>query len=356
MVETVLIFPAGHPGGADYRARAVAAGHRVIGASSLPNDPARAAYEDWARLPMVNDPAFDDALKALIAQHGIGSIYTPHYVVWTHLSKVLETLAPGVALTGTSSLEETEKAYRELQAGFAGHRPLPFDPALPPRPALPPLELAGLMRLTETISGMSSVEKMLAVIDIVACAPKGDIVEIGSWWGKSAAMFCLLSKRWDIGPVLCCDPWSVETLAQGDALLDAASGVGDMDEALRIFQINLAPLADGRLNFLRGASASGAATYRPGLTVDTPTFGKVAYEGAISVLHIDGNHAYDYVEEDSRLWTPHVKPGGWIIFDDYFWVFGDGPRRVGDAYVRDNADRIQTSFAAGKALFVQLKA
>jgi hypothetical protein len=355
LAETVLIFPAGHPGGAEYRARAVADGRRVIGASSLQHDPASAAYEDWVRLPLVNDPAFAGALKALIEQYGINAIYTPHYVVSMYLTKELAAIAPGVSLSGVSSLDETEQGYRDLQAGFAQVRPLTFDPAIPPRPALPPLELAGLMRLTETISGMSSVEKMLAVIDVVACAPKGDIVEIGSWWGKSAAMFCLLAKRWDIGSVLCCDPWSVEALAQGDALLDAASAAGDMDEALKIFQINLAPLADGRLNYLRAASADGAAQYRPGLAVETPTFGRVAYEGQISVLHIDGNHSFENADEDARLWTPHVKPGGWIIFDDYFWVFGDGPRRVGDAYVRDNADRVQTSFAAGKALFVQLK-
>jgi hypothetical protein len=356
LAETVLIFPAGHPGGAEYRARAVAEGHRVIGASSLPYDPASAAYEDWARLPLINDQGFAEALKALIAQYDVSSIYTPHYVVWMHLSKELANIAAGVSLSGVSSLAETERSYRDLQAAFAPIRPLPFTPAMTPRAALPPLELAGLMRLTETISGMSSIEKMLAVIDIVACAPRGDIVEIGSWWGKSAAMFCLLAKRWDIGAVLCCDPWSVEALAQGDAVLDAASQTGDMDEALKIFQINLAPLADSRLNYLRDTSADGAARYRPGLVVETPTFGAVRYEGQISVLHIDGNHAFERVDEDARLWTPHVKPGGWIIFDDYFWVFGDGPRRVGDAYVRDNADRVQTCFTAGKALFVQLKA
>jgi hypothetical protein len=352
----VLIFPAGHPGGAEYRARAVAEGRRVIGASSLKADPAANDYAEWARLPLVNDPAFAAALARLIAEYGVGSIFTPHYVVWAYLSKELEKIAPGVSLVGLSSLDEIEQGYRKLQAQFESVRPLPFEPALPPRPQIPPLELAGLMRLTETISGMSSVEKMLAVIDVVRCAPRGDIVEIGSWWGKSAAMFCLLAKRWDIGAVLCCDPWSAEHVAQGDPLLDSASTAGDLDGALRIFQINLSPLADGRLNYLRAPASDSAPKYKPGLTVASDTFGSVTYEGRISVLHIDGNHAFEQADADCRLWSPHVKPGGWIIFDDYFWVFGDGPRRVGDAFVRDNADRVQTSFAAGKALFVQLKA
>ena len=142
---------------------------------------------------------------------------------------------------------------------------------------------------------------------------------------------------------------------QGVREVRLASATADMDEAVRIFEINLSPLAGGRLNYLRATSAAGAAQYRPGLRVTTEAFGEVAYSGGIAVLHIDGNHSYEHAAEDARLWTPHVKPGGWIIFDDYFWVFGDGPRRVGDAFLEED-DRIQVSFVAGKALFVQLKA
>jgi cephalosporin hydroxylase len=221
---------------------------------------------------------------------------------------------------------------------------------------LKPVEFAGLLRLVDTVPGMSDRDKINAVTEMMRHAPPGDVVEIGSWWGRSAALFVWLARRYGVGPVLCVDPWLSEALPQGVAVLDRASAAHDTDEALRIFEINLAPLAQGGLNYLRAYSAQGAARYGAGLEVETEVFGRTAYTGEIAVLHIDGNHAYERVEEDARLWTPHVKPGGWIIFDDYVWAFGDGPRRVGDAFLRDESHRIALSFVIGTALFVQLAA
>jgi hypothetical protein len=357
MGTTALIFPAGQPGAEEGRIQALAEGRKVVGASSLAADPARRAYDTWEWLPYVSDPAFEGALAALVRKHEIGLIDTQHYVVFNHLEARLGEIAPGVELRGGSTLFDHEKTYRALQARIAVTGRTPFyAPALPPKPDLSDIVRAGLFRQAETISGMSSEEKLLALVDILRCAPAGDIVEIGTWWGKSAAVFVMLAHRFDTGSVLCVDPWASEALSQGDAILDAASALADMDAAFRIFQINLAPLALGRLNYIRATSAGAAARYGPGLEVRTETFGSVRYSGAIAVLHIDGNHTLEHAEEDMRLWTPHVAPGGWIIFDDYFWVFGDGPKQVGDAFLDREAARIQFSFVAGKALFVQLKA
>lgn len=45
---------------------------------------------------------------------------------------------------------------------------------------------------------------------------------------------------------------------------------------------------------------------------------------------------------------------GWIVLDDYTWSIGDGPRRVGDEFLRSDNIRICTSFVMGGALFIQL--
>jgi hypothetical protein len=357
MGTTALIFPAGQPGAEQGRVQALAEGRRVIGASSLASDPVRGDYDTWEWLPYVSDPAFTASLAALVRKHDIGVIHAPHYVVWRHLNERLDEIAHGVQLRGGTTMIDHEKAYRALHDRIAALDRAPFyAPALPLKPDLSDIVRASLFRQVETISGMSSEEKLLALVDILRCAPAGDIVEVGSWWGKSAAMFVMLAHRYKAGPVLCVDPWASDALPQGDEILDAASATADMDEAFRIFQINLAPLAQGRLNYIRAPSAGGAAQYGPGLEVRTETFGAVRYSGRIAVLHIDGNHALKHADEDMRLWTPHVAPGGWIIFDDYFWVFGDGPKQVGDAFLEREAERIQFSFVAGKALFVQLRA
>lgn len=355
MGEAVLVFPGGMSESLAYRDRAKAMGLRVIGASSLDHDPAEGAYEAWERLPFVNDPGFDAALAEVVERHAVAQVHTPHYVIRKHLLERLGRIAPGARLSAVDSPEESERPYRALRERVAKARPPGFWPAFPPQPALNEVERAGLIRLIETIPGSCSPEKMLAVMEAMRHAPKGDVVEIGSWRGRSAALFVLLARRYGVGKVLSVDPWDVAALPQGDALLDSASAAYDAEESLRIFEINLAPLAEGWLNYIRGRSDDAAVRYGPGLTVDSAAFGATSYEGRIGVLHIDGNHTLDQVERDCANWTAHVVPGGWIIFDDYVWGWGDGPRIVADAFVAREAERIAAHFVAGQALFVQLK-
>jgi predicted O-methyltransferase YrrM len=357
--EAVLIFPAGLPDALDYQSRAQALGQRVVGASSLAFDQAKNNYADWATLPFVHEDGFDDALAETVRRHDIGAIYTSHFVIWKYLSERLEEIAPDTRLIGGQTLLDGEAAYRKLRQRLADD-PLAAAPfyasAVPARPALSEAERIGLVRLVGTISGMCSEEKVLALIDALRHAPEGDIVEIGSWWGKSAAAFAWLANRYQLGAVLCVDPWEKEAQRQGTAIVDTASDALDTDEAVRIFEINLAPLAFGRLNYVRDKSANVGRRFGPGFEAETGAFGRTSYTGQIAVLHIDGNHAYEHVAEDAEVWIPHMKPGGFIIFDDYVWPFGDGPKRVGDRYVEDNAERIAFTFVSGTALFVQLKA
>jgi cephalosporin hydroxylase len=45
----------------------------------------------------------------------------------------------------------------------------------------------------------------------------------------------------------------------------------------------------------------------------------------VGLLFIDGDHAYEGVKRDWELYSPLVKPGGWIAFHDIV----DGPRTGG---------------------------
>jgi len=353
--EAVLIFPAGMAQGLAFRDRARQLGMRVIGASSVDGDPARDQYETWEDLPYVNDPGFDTALADLVRRHGISIVHTPHFVVWRHLSEHLAEIAPSAQLSSADLPEDHERAYQALRARVAAATPPVFEAAFPPKPALSALERTGLIRLIDTIPGMCGEPKMHAIVEMMRHAPDGDIVEIGSWWGRSAGLFAWLSNRYGLGKLLCIDPWLVAANPQGDALLDKVSAELDTEEALRMFEINLAPLAGGRVNYIRALSDDAAELYRPGLVVRTEAFGETAFEGAIAVLHIDGNHAEHHAQRDADLYIPHVVPGGWIIFDDYEWAFGDGPRVVADAFVAANAARIAAVFQAGPALFIQLR-
>lgn len=355
MGEAVLVFPAGMPDGLAFRDRARSMGLRVVGASSLDRDPAEGGYEAWEHLPYVNDPGFDDAFAEVVKKHEVSAVHAPHFIVWKHLTERLGQIAPGARLTGGQTPQDNERAYRDLTARLAALKSPAFWPAFPGKPPLSKLERTGLVRLVHAIPGMCGEEKMLAVIEAMRHAPAGDVVEIGSWWGRSAALLVWLARRYEVGKVLCIDPWTATDLVQGEAMVDAAGEAVDMDEAMRIFEINLAPLAGGELNYLRARSDQAAMLYAAGLKVRTEAFGETAYAGQIAFLHIDGNHAEAEAARDCALWTPAVLPGGWICFDDYDWAFGDGPRHVADAFLARNQARISTHFQAGPSLFVQLK-
>ena len=353
MVETILVFPAGLPDAQRFRAEAQARGAHVIGASSLGFDAAAADYEAWETLPYVHEDGFAQALGEAVRRRGVQAVFSPHEVVSGVLTDVLETVAPGVRLIAPNPALATERAYAAL-AGRAENCESRWFALSDGHPPLTRIERAGLLRLLDTIPGMSDLDKAAALIGAMRHAPEGDVVEIGSWWGRSAALLVMLARRWDIGPVLCVDPWANSHLDQGVAVLDQASARIDAEAAFRIFQINLAPLAGGRLNYLRAPSTEAARAYRSGLTVRTETFGTTTYEGRISLLHIDGNHAYESVAADAEAWVPKVKPGGWIVFDDYVWAFGDGPRLVGDDWLQRLGDKVALSFVIGTALFVKL--
>jgi hypothetical protein len=351
--DRTLVFPGGMPDALAFRDRAEARGAPVIGASSVEDDPARRFYPDWEYLPFVTEDGFDSALAGLIRRRRVSAVYTPHFVIHRHLEERLGQIAPGTVLAAGRFPQDEERANRALRARVESLSCI--APSGPARPPLAPLERLGLVRLVGTIPGMCGEEKMLALMEVMRHAPEGDVVEIGSWWGRSAALLVLLARHWGIGPVLCVDPWESEAMPQGNALLDGTSARLDTEEALRIFEINLSPLAGGRLNYLRARSTRAAQAYAPGLEVTTAAFGTTRYGGAIAVLHIDGNHAREEVEQDIAAWVPRLRPGGWIIFDDYEWAFGDGPRRAADEFLAREAGRVAATFRAGPALIVQLR-
>lgn len=61
----------------------------------------------------------------------------------------------------------------------------------------------------------------------------------------------------------------------------------DRDEWGRIFEINVAPFAQGRLNYIRAPGREGGAAYAASRTVATPAFGGTVYQCRIGLLHID---------------------------------------------------------------------
>ena len=353
---TILIFPAGMPRAIGFLGDCLKRNTKVIGASSLLHDASRELYPDWAFLPYVNDPHFADALVETIAKFGIDKIYSANPVVWRVLSTKLPKLAPKVELLGESPAVEMLASYRsskQVATLLWKHRDF-LALSSPAHERMREDEFAALVRHADSIPGMCDHQKLLALAEIFRTAPNGDVVEIGSWWGKSAFILAHLARRYRIGNLLCVDPWSDMHLVQNDTLVDSSSAEISAEEAHSLFVTNLLPYSNGNINFLRMPSVAGAASYRKKKNITTVAFGETQYAWHVSVLHIDGNHSLSAVEEDIKAWSGLVIDGGWIIFDDYKWAYGDGPKTVADAFILRNMQNVDCAFFTGGALFVRM--
>ena len=356
MTKRILVFPAGMPHSLAFLDHALAEGQSVVGSSSLGCDPVRERYPLWVHLPYVGVSSFDESLRQAIVDFDIGGIYTPNLVVWDYLHRSIQISFPGVTLVNGSPVDSEMAPYHKaLEFGLSVHvRPLELTGSGPSRPSVSALEIAALFRHAENIPGMCDHEKIRALCEIFRSTPAGDIVEIGSWWGKSAFVLSRLAHCYGTGSLLCVDPWSNAHLIQNDerGLVDRVPL--DADEALTVFQINLLPYANGAVNYLRLPSIEASAEYRRSCIVTTPAFGETTYSGHIAVLHVDGNHSYANAQSDVASWHDLVVPGGWIVIDDYIWPYGDGPQRIGDEFLTAHHEQIACAFVMGSALFIQL--
>lgn len=354
----VLIFPGGMPRALDYLRRCRREGVAVIGASSLAYDVASDQYPAWLRLPYIHEPGFNAALRQAIRDFGIGGIYTPNPVIWNHLQGVLGDLVPDVTLVNASPVEELMAGYRATRADAREMLAHPLALASPraPQTAIAEIAAAALLRHADTVPGMCSHEKVHALHEVARYAVAGDVVEIGSWWGKSACILAGLARLYGIGHLLCVDPWSNEHLVQHDehGMVDKGSALMDAEEALVVFEMNLLACGADHVNYLRMPSTDGARHYRDHRSATSASFGTTHYQGRIAILHIDGNHAYSSVKADIEAWAGLVADGGWIVLDDYTWPFGDGPRRAADEFLTEHRDRMDLAFVMGGALFMQV--
>ncbi|MEW5772534.1 MAG: class I SAM-dependent methyltransferase [Thermodesulfobacteriota bacterium] len=169
----------------------------------------------------------------------------------------------------------------------------PVPPALLDLPRCP-----GLKRWTR-INGYFDVAEALAMQELVASLPQGArVAELGTFQGRSAvAIACALPPG---GVLFCVDHFVNTVLAPGQAK-------PPLEEVVRT---NLAALAANldafgvrdRVTVLRGRTRDAAQRFEP---------------GSLDLVFVDAGHQYEEVSADLADWHPKVRPGGWLVCDDY---------------------------------------
>jgi len=355
-----LIFPSSVPDAVRYANDARERGETVVAASSLSYDGTAKNFDNWIYLPSVYDKVFPSCLAKAIRAHDIVRIFCPVPIAYVALRRHEAEGAISIPIIAEIPIHRALSRHRDLMAEAATYHAF-IQTIAQGRSPLSRIEIASLIRHATNIFGETGVAKIAAMMAMFADAPQGDVVEIGVLAGRSAYVLASMARRHQTGSVLAIDPWDTAAARQHEtpddfrAMLEEWAHVVPLEDFFESFIVSLLPIGVGnRFNYLAETSRSAYLTWSGQRLVETPHFGAVTYAGAISVLHIDGNHDYVHVREDCELWVPRILPGGWLILDDYVWFHGDGPHRAGDELLAEHGARIERAFVCDKALFVKL--
>ncbi len=147
----------------------------------------------------------------------------------------------------------------------------------------------------ETASGGVNLVQGLALARLAAAVDAGDIVEIGSYKGKSAVALgygIRQAGRSGKTRLFCIDPHSPFIGVLGGKF-------GPIDR--RDFYLNMIE----------------TGTYEEAALINLPSRDiALAWKSPIGLLFIDGDHSYPAVRDDFFRWLPHVIDGGIVALDD----------------------------------------
>lgn len=341
---TVLVFPSSLEASAAYATQMRQHQLTVIGASSVNQDPYIDQYDTWVQIPYIHEEHFIPVLKETLARHNISAIFTPHAPSYLYLEQIRNELQD-IKLLGqapyVAQMDRVNHIYQK--AAMSSDNETSF--------------IAGLLNQADQLYGECSHQKILAMAQTFQDCPQGDIVEIGTFFGKSALMLNRLAVYHKIGPLLAIDPWSYQDSVQHNSskLIQDLSNQWDWNAVFRGFLMQAQGCHAGQFNYLRMTSTQAWQIYQSTRAVTSSEFGMVEYTGRIAVLHIDGNHDIEAVMQDLNSWSQKLALGAWIIFDDYQWSQGDGPQIIADRLLIEQSEKIDRHFTAGGALFVKIK-
>lgn len=174
-----------------------------------------------------------------------------------------------------------------------------------------------ITRVVPQMQGWCTVEKALAMAQLIEDTKPNVIVELGVFGGRSLIPQALALQAQQSSPVSPAriygiDPWKKDACLEGtnDKANDEWWAKLDLEAIHRgcmevIWHYNL----DRHCTVIRAAGEHVAELF--------PDF-----DGAesIDILHIDGNHSELASTRDVGLWLPRVASGGYIWLDDTDWA------------------------------------
>jgi methyltransferase family protein len=205
--------------------------------------------------------------------------------------------------------------------------------------------------LVANVDGWSPVDELftLSLLAHATSGLPGDLVEIGSWLGRSSLVLGAAAR--DTHGVVHCidlfpdrDDWRMN--ADGsysfEVEIDGRRQGGYQEQTVwrRPFEGQIAPVYARRPSlldaFYENVRARALEAFVRPHRGTASTFVDQAPAGfRCRLIFLDGDHGYQAVRDDIAALTPFLVPGGWLCFDDAFSCY-DGVDRAIRELVLDN--------------------
>jgi hypothetical protein len=156
---------------------------------------------------------------------------------------------------------------------------------------------------------------------------RGDIIEIGSWQGKSTSFLARSCKDFSNGIVHSIDPFT-----------------GNPGKAKK-YKIMLDDLSDLQENFIKNMKSHGLENYIKLYNMTSEKAFPQMKNVRARLIFIDGNHDYEYVKFDIKSFSKFLLKHGIIVLDDYKNTFPGVVQAVNEEIIKSNkfSSFIQTS-------------
>ncbi len=205
--------------------------------------------------------------------------------------------------------------------------------------------------LVQDVPGWSPVDQLFTLATLVYATADipGDIVEVGSWHGRSAIVLGEAARATH-GSVHCIDlfPTREDWYRNDDGTWSFRVRIGEetfggyQQQTVWAdpFEQQVVPLYDEQPDvlgeFRKRIVARGLQDVVHAHRGTSATFaGTLPDRFRCRLLFLDGDHGYDAVRSDIEHLAPRLSPGGWIVFDDAFSTY-EGVNRAITELVLDN--------------------
>lgn len=216
---------------------------------------------------------------------------------------------------------------------------------------LPASLVSQIERMVEGVPGWSPVDELftLSVLAYATAILQGDIVEVGSWCGRSAIVLGAAARDTH-GRVHCIDPFPArddwnqnEDGTYSFAVnIDGRTHAGYQEHTVWSgpFEAQLKPLYDEHAGILERFEANIRArgladTVQAHRGTSTTFTASMPASFRARLIFIDGDHSYHAVLNDIDRLAPCLLPGGWICFDDAFASYDGVDRAIADRILDD---------------------